>query len=253
LDIAVLNNSGIPILMGQVVYQTGFVQPQQVPSIALASAATEATATVLGLVIADIPDGDIGQVRISGNFSPIDTTAFLDNAKVYLSDTAGDISNVPGTNEVIIGQVILVDLNGCIRITCKLVDDCSSGGGGDTTISVDVGGAQTYNMTLMGKFSLSGPLPRGNIGPEIAGEDTKLRDFRARRAIPGSAGSTSIQLEVNGSLVSGAILTWTSGDPAFTLKSVPMALDILAGDRLSFRMLTKETGPAEDIYAEVNT
>ena len=285
MDIAVLNNSGGPILMGQVVYQTGFVQPQQVPSIALASAAVTTTAKALGLAIADIPDNTIGQIRISGNFSPIDTSTFLLNAKVYLSDTPGDISNTPGTINVTIGQVVTVDLAGCIRIMCKLTNnDCGSGGsgedgaqgvtglvgatgigsGGGGTTGIQgatgigsgggsgTGAANTLNMNALGNLAFAGPLPATNIGPELTGGPTTYIAFRARRALPGSAGTTTIQLELNGTAVGGAILSWTSADVAFTLKSIVIAVGVIAGDRLSFRITSREAGSPRDIYAEVN-
>lgn len=253
--------------MGQVVYQTGFVQPQQVPSIALASAAVTTTAKALGLAIADIPDNTIGQIRISDNFSPIDTTAFLSNATVYLSDTSGEISNIPGTITVAIGQVVTVGLSGCIRITCKLTNsDCGGGSGGDgaqgvTGIqgSTGIGGGgsgtgaeNTLNMNALGNLALAGALPRVNVGPELTGGATTYVDFRARRAVPGTSGTTTIQLEHNGVAVVGAILSWTSADAAFTLMSVAIALPVIAGDRLSFRITSREAGSPRDIYAEVN-
>jgi hypothetical protein len=261
--------------MGQVVYQTGFVQPQQVPSIALASAASITTAKALGLAIANIPDNTIGQVRISDNFSPIDTSTFILYAKVFLSNTPGDISNAPGTISVTIGQVVVVDLAGCIRIMCKLINnDCGggtegpqgvtglqgegvtglqgatgigSGGGGGGT-----GSSNTLNMNALGNLTFAGLLPATNVGPELTGGPTTYIDFRARRGSAGSAGTTTIQLELNGAAIVGAILNWTSADPNFTLKSVVIALPVIAGDRLSFRITSRESGTPRDIYAEVN-
>jgi hypothetical protein len=289
LDIAVLNNSGAAILMGQVVYQTGFVQPQQVPSIGLASAVATSTATVLGLVVASIPDGTIGQVRISGDFAPIDTSLFLPYGKVYLSDTPGEISPFAGTIEVVLGQVKVASLTGCIRVVCPIASGCalpSSGGGtkgdqgetgiqgiqGETGIGSGGGGggvtglqgatgigagsgtgaANTLNMNVLGNLSFAGSLPAVNLGPELTGGPTTYIDFRGRRAVPGTAGTTSIQLELNGTPVGGAVLSWLSSDPAFTLKSAVIALAVVAGDRLSFRLVSREAGSPRDIYTEVN-
>jgi hypothetical protein len=255
--------------MGKVVYQTGFVQPQQVPSVALASASSSTTAKALGLAIADIADGAIGQVRVSGNYSPIDTSLYLDFAKVYLSNTAGEISTTPGTIEVIVGQVTIVDLAGCIRIACRIASGCATGGGGSegdqgvtgiqgaTGIGSGGGGggtgaSNTLNMNVLGNLAFAGPLPRVNIGPELTGGPTTYTAFRARRGIPGAAGTTSIQLELNGVAVAGAILSWISTDVAYTLKSIGIGVPVIAGDRLSFRLLSREAGSPRDIYAEVN-
>jgi hypothetical protein len=107
-------------------------------------------------------------------------------------------------------------------------------------------------MNVLGNLAFAGPLPRVNIGPELTGGPTTYIAFRARRGIPGSAGTTSIQLELNGVAVVGAILSWLSTDAAYTLKSIGIGVAVIAGDRLSFRLLSREAGSPRDIYAEVN-
>ena len=273
MDIAVLNNSGTAILMGQVVYQTGFVQPQQVPSIGLASAASASTANVLGVVTTTIPNGSIGQVRVSGDFAPIDTTLFIPYAKVYLSDTPGAISPFAGTIEVVIGQVKISALSGCIRISCPITKSCdlpsscstpTSGSQGATGVQgiqgatgIGSGGGGGGNVTLgmnaVGNLQNAGSLPVTNIGPELTGDSATLIWFRARRGFAGSSGTTTIQLELNGTPVIGATLSWTSIDPNFTLKFVAISVAVVPGDRLSFRLTSREGGSPRDIYAEVNS
>lgn len=162
--------------MGQVVYQTGFVQPQQVPSVALASAASTATAGALGLAVTDIANGAIGSIRISGNFSPIDTSAFLTNAKAYLSDTFGEIANSPGTVEVIVGQVLTVSLTGCVRIACRIASgECATSGDGSqgatglqgaTGIGSGGGGGSTG---LSGTTGIQGATGIGSGGTGLSG------------------------------------------------------------------------------------
>jgi hypothetical protein len=269
LDIAALNNSGIPILQGQVVRQTGFVQPQQVPSIALASATSSSTSTVFGLAVTDIADNTIGQIRISGAYSPIDTTGYIQGQIVYLSNTSGDISSTPGNVTSVVGTVQVVGNAGCIYITCRPASStCDTGGGagatgvagstgiqGATGIGSGGGGgtgaSNTLNMNLHGLFSNAGALPAVNLGPELTGGPTTYVDFRARRAVPGNAGATVIELELNG-VPTGDTLSWTPADGAFALKSTVIVVAVVAGDRLSFRMNSRESGPARDIYAEVN-
>jgi hypothetical protein len=60
-----------------------------------------------------------------------------------------------------------------------------------------------------------------------------------------------VQLELNGSPIGGATLSWTNGDAAFALKSVAISLLVAVGDRLSFRLTSAEVG-GEDVFVEVN-
>jgi len=267
-SVAALNNSGLPILQGQVVYQTGFSNPQLVPTIALASATTISTSVVFGIADNNILDGSIGSVTIADDFSPIDTSSFLVNDVVYLSDTLGGISTVPGTVESIIGRASIIDVLGCIYIRCK-PPTCSTSGSagadgatgiqgntgiqGATGVSGTItGAANTLNMNALGNLSLAGTLPAVNLGPELVGGAATFVDFRARRAVPGSSGTTTIQLEVNGAPIGGATLSWLSTDPAFSLQSTVIAVPVVAGDRISFRLTSREGGSPRDIYAEVN-
>lgn len=107
-----------------------------------------------------------------------------------------------------------------------------------------------YQMQL-GSALDSATLPLTNCGLEIAQVAKTLTVFRARRGTPGSSGTTTIQLEINGSAVVGATLSWTSGDGAFALKSVAIVQAVVAGDRISFRLTSSEVG-AEDILAEAD-
>lgn len=91
-------------------------------------------------------------------------------------------------------------------------------------------------------------LPFLNAASEIVASVATLLSFRGRRAVPGSAGTTTIQLEHNGAPVVGAVLSWVPGDAAFALKTVAISLAVAAGDRLSIRLTSAETG-GEDIFA----
>jgi hypothetical protein len=108
-----------------------------------------------------------------------------------------------------------------------------------------------YSMVLGGPFDSIDSLPLINIGTEVTSNPTILRNFRARRATAGSSGNTTIQLEINGSPVSGATLSWSTSDGALALKTVSINENVAAGAYISFRITSKETG-GEDIIAEVD-
>lgn len=276
-QIAVYNNSGSAILAGQVVRQTGFLNPQQLPTIDLASAVSINTANAIGVAAETILDGTSGQVAISGSYSPIDTSIFVPNGKVYLSDTFGEISPIPGTFETVIGYATVVDVMGTISVLCLPPSSsscptacfcCGTGGGSGSAGATGIQGAtgigsggggggtgasNTLNMNLLGRFIDAGSLPRTDIGPELTGGVTTYIDFRARRGTPGaSGGTTTIELELNG-VPTGDTLSWTNADGAWTLKTTVISVAVVSGDRLSFRLTSREGGgTARDIVAEVN-
>ena len=261
--ISVLNNSPIPILQSQVVYQTGFAVLQQVPTVALASAVGVSTSTVVGIANQNIAIGQIGSIVITGDFSPINTLGFLIDDVVYLSNIFGGISNVPGIVTSIIGRVLSVSGTGSIFIRCKPPNPCPSptpggitgiqGATGIQGVTGISGSGSTLGMSVQGDLSLAVPLPFLNVGSEISGGVGLYINFRARREIPGISGTTTIQLELNGVPVIGALLSWTPADGAFSLKSIAIAVPVVGGDRLSFRILSVEGGNPQNIFSEVNT
>jgi hypothetical protein len=129
-----------------------------------------------------------------------------------------------------------------VAIAGKYVNGQTSGSGS--------GVGTGFQMQLGGRLPTSG-LPLINIGSEISPIVATLVNFRARRGVPGVSGTTTIQLEVNGSPVAGATLSWTFADPAFTLMFVAISQAIVVGDRLSFRLTSAEVN-GEDIFAEAD-
>lgn len=135
---------------------------------------------------------------------------------------------------------------------------------GDVVKLVDVGGgvpglppidgSQLLNVGLvMEAFgSLDGvDLPAIEVGPSITMASKTLTTFRARRGTAGASGTTTIQLEVNGSPVVGATLSWTGGvDGNNAIKSVVISQAVVAGDKVSFRLTAAEPS-SEDIFAAV--
>lgn len=88
------NNTGSTILKGKVVYVTGAIG--QNPTISLARANAETTSFNIGLATEDVPNNTNVQnnVTTAGLITNIDTSAFLDGDKLYLSSTtAGELQN----------------------------------------------------------------------------------------------------------------------------------------------------------------
>ena len=72
------------------------------------------------------------------------------------------------------------------------------------------------NIDIDGNLKWLGVLPSTLEGPDVVAYSTTLTEFRARRGIPGSSGTTTIQLEVNEIAQIGATLSWDFTDGAFS-------------------------------------
>lgn len=106
-------------------------------------------------------------------------------------------------------------------------------------------------MGIGGRLPTAG-LPETGLGVEIVPITTMLQYFRGRRSTPGTAGTTTVQLEINGSPVTGASLSWVSSDPAFTLKTATFTPTAIGpGDYVSIRLTAAETN-AYDVHTEAN-
>ena len=118
MEISVYNDTGGVIAAAQVVYQSGIRYPSQLPTVALASAAAAATAAPMGITVDAIADATIGYIVITGNYYPIDTSAFSLNADAYLSNTPGAIAASAGTVEAIVGVVTTASSTGTLNFSC---------------------------------------------------------------------------------------------------------------------------------------
>lgn len=107
-----------------------------------------------------------------------------------------------------------------------------------------------YQMQV-GSMLSAAPLPLSGCGGEVMSIGTTLTTFQARRGTPGTSGTTTVQLEVNGVVVGGATLSWTPADGAFALKSVAISVAVNTGDRLSMLLSSAEVG-GQDIFGEVS-
>lgn len=109
-------------------------------------------------------------------------------------------------------------------------------------------GAVPFNLTALGSLNAQAT-PVTGLAPTIIGRRGLLVRFLGRRGTPGSAGTTSVQLELNGTPIPGAVLSWTSADAANAFKGVTgLAVDIVEGDLLSFRITSSEGGAAANLY-----
>ena len=92
----VTNRSGVTIAKGKVVYVTGAQGSR--PVIALADADLESGSTaVIGITAEAIADNAEGFVMLSGVLRDVDTSAFTEGAVLWLSQTAGGITQTRPT------------------------------------------------------------------------------------------------------------------------------------------------------------
>lgn len=172
----------------------------------------------------------------------------------FLSDLRGTLksrfhlepASVPGSPTV--GDYFVGDL---WMDSLGFVWRCITSGNPGTWALMGGSGITPYQMELTGKFNSVPVIPFTTVGVEIISVAGTLTNFRARRGVAGSAGTTTIQLEKNGVAVVGATLSWLFTDPGFTLKSVVTSVVVAIGDYLSFRLTAKETN-GEDIFAEAD-
>lgn len=114
----------------------------------------------------------------------------------------------------------------------------------------DLPSLDPYQIQLGGQLDAV-TLPLLDCGIEIIRAPRRLVVMRGRRGTAGSSGTTTVQLELNGSPIGGATLSWTNADAAFALKTVAISLLVAVGDRLSIRLTSAEVG-GEDVFVEVN-
>jgi len=112
------NNTGVQINDGQVVYINS-AQGNN-PTIALANADSVNTSEVIGVATENIADNGTGFVTTYGTVNGVNTSAFNSGDALYLSATAGTITNVipsPPHNVVKVGVALNSTNNGKILVT----------------------------------------------------------------------------------------------------------------------------------------
>lgn len=107
--VAVINKTGTPIVKGSIVYLKSTSSSGTHPEILLADADTEATSSkTLGAVYETIADSTVGYVVTSGEVDNLDTSMYNIGNKLWLSQTAGQVTTTPPTqpaHTVFIGTV----------------------------------------------------------------------------------------------------------------------------------------------------
>ena len=116
----------------------------------------------------------------------------------------------------------------------------------DVRLSIDGSGLVRYQMELNGiiQNGLTG------LGTEIVVVSGNLKSLRGLRGTAGASGTTTIQLELNGTPVSGATLDFTGSNWDADSKAITLA--VVAGDRISFKITAVETGSPADLLIEVS-
>jgi hypothetical protein len=107
--VAVINKTGATIVKGSIVYLKSSSSSGTHPEILLADADTEATSSkTLGATYEDILNDAVGYVVTSGEVDNLNTTAYNIGDKLWLSQTAGQVTTTPPTqpaHTVFIGTV----------------------------------------------------------------------------------------------------------------------------------------------------
>ena len=114
LWLEVINNTGVQINDGQVVYING--ASGDFPTVALASAANYAK--TIGIATQNIPNGGQGKVTMFGSVGGIDTSVFTAGDSLFLSaSTAGSLTNIrPVSNIVEVAKAVNSNVSGKITV-----------------------------------------------------------------------------------------------------------------------------------------
>ncbi len=110
--------------------------------------------------------------------------------------------------------------------------------------------SHAYECEVLGVLS-DLTLPATDLGSTLVTSAGTVALFQASRAVAETAGTTTVVLELNGTPIGGATLSWTSADAAYTRKTVALSQAVVVGDRLSLRVTAAGT-TADGIYAKVN-
>ena len=128
--VLIKNTTGATLTDGQIVYITGATG--NLPSVSLASALNETTsAATLGMVTETITNGSSGFVTITGLVNGLNTLAFNEGDILWLSNTAGEYTNIKPTSPshlVLIGYVTKKSANGSIYVkiqNTQELNECS--------------------------------------------------------------------------------------------------------------------------------
>jgi len=187
------------------------------------------------LPASNVPSGDTGDALAGTVGTPSAANPFVTDSDPRMTDARTPLSHVATHQNGGADQLDVTGLTGLLA-------------------SPQIPAAHTHapdipTMTLIGPLDVPA-LPVTRIGQELAPRPMTLIQFFARRMTAGSSGTTTIQLEIDGAPVAGAVLSWTPADADGAMKSVTVSEAVADKGIISFRLVASEAGAA-DILAGV--
>lgn len=186
--IMVRNDTGSTIVNGAPVYISG--SSGGIPRISLADADAEATAIVVGVATMSIPNNTIGYVTRAGKVRGLNTSSWAAGDRLYLSATAGTLTNVaPSAPTLVLPVAVVLVSNATTGVILIRLGTLSSNfllykNSTPTTIT------GTTNETLIESFLIPAGTLQANDILEVWAVATKS----------GSAGTLTLRLNVNTSV-----------------------------------------------------
>jgi hypothetical protein len=181
------NTSGATISKGKAVYVTG-VSGDTTPTIGLANASSALTMPAFGVAYTDIANNDVGEIVTFGNITGVNTSAFSEGDKLYISATsAGVLTNTAptGSSSQIqnLGMVIRAHAtNGTIKI--------GGAGRSNATPNLDEGKffiGNASNQSVQSSYAL--PTVDGDSGQVLTTDGNGVLSF----STPSSGSSITTQ------------------------------------------------------------
>jgi hypothetical protein len=145
----VVNNSGVSIPKGRVVYMTG--QLGGLPTIGLSRSNVASTMPAFGVAAEDMLNGAKGRIVLAGKVSGVDTSAFAPGSALYVSSTTpGALTNVvpphPSLTQIVATVVVQDAIAGELFVSiCGVV----GGARGTNLTSFAIGSTAATAVTLV--------------------------------------------------------------------------------------------------------
>lgn len=121
VEIEVRNTSGSTLTKGTPVYISGYNVGQNLVEVSPADASSTATMPAIGLVAGDIANNATGTITAQGRIADIDTSAYTIGDRLYVSETAGQLTTTRPTAAAqaqSVGEVVRVNVaNGVLDIS----------------------------------------------------------------------------------------------------------------------------------------
>ena len=221
------NTTGATLTKGTPVYISG--ASGGAPLIAKAQADAPMTkAPCVGLVIADILNNGTGAV-MTGGVLAMDTSAFIDGAKLYVSaTTAGTLTSTMPAHPAITQSVGVVEVsgvgNGALLVSCVAINSHEYDGVNGTSWAIGDGTGTTKsylvkNVAGVGTLSWNPSANRTLTLPDVTGTVATTTDLAAYAPLSHSHTaanitdfSEAVDDRVNGLLVAGTNITLSYND-----------------------------------------